>query len=499
MAQASAAELVGTFGPGQVYSKLQPVLTELLAQRDEDIKGSRMEILSTGVKAIVLKVTGEGWSYVIKAFNPANPDAMTLLTREFKILSALNAWPLTPRLVVTEDAHLLLITEAIEGTTLDKIVTEDNVTEIARHTGAWYSIFTNSLPRISKEGDWANYLARYDDLFTPDELERNQAMLSALKINNTGMSRNDAVLSNFMRSSEGNLIGLDFAAAAMKPVGWDLLLAGRILAQAFPGKIKAIAQSLVRGWRDRIDGNLPDDFAQLIVFFAEITAHRAPTFLNGPIQKYRENYATAAKSDPSLPEAAHVFRFYGFDNNLEPVPEAAKAELRAALLVQAEEALATPLGEGEVAIERELHEPSSILAKACEMCVGGCCRRGQGSHAYLKAPTLRRLAKRMPNATAAQLVDHYVSQVPETHVADSCLFHSETGCALPREDRSHICNRYVCRFGRIIEASEPKMEADPGPVLLVATDDGRVKRARILDGDKEIEVSPALLDTLPKG
>jgi hypothetical protein len=492
-----AAQIENEFLPGPLVTACRPILEKLLGDQGKTLDGMTVRFLSQAPDAIVTQYSGDGWSYVLKAFNPANPDARTFLDREFRILNVLAKWPLVPNLVVAKDTPPLMVTEFVDGVTLDTVVTEQNLLGVAERIGSWYSIFADAMPKLAEDTNWAEYLARYDDLFSPDELEHKQALLSALPIRQKCIAKNDPVLKNFIRATDGNLVGLDFAAAAMKPVGWDLLVTARHLTQRFPDHAEAIAQALVKGWRAEIDGNAQDDFAELVTFFAEATANRRPTFVHGPIQRYRENYAAAAKADPTLPEAAHVFRVPTYDNELEPVAQEWIEELRAALTEQAEKALATPLQEGEAEVKVDWHDPTDTLVKACTLCAGGCCRRGKASFAYIKDTTMRRLVRANPDITVEEMVDHYIAQIPAQHITGSCLYHTETGCALPRDSRSNICNRYVCRFGRIIENSSDAVAENPGPVLLVGIRDGVAQAAELHDGPNVTPVDPAMLNKAP--
>jgi hypothetical protein len=38
----------------------------------------------------------------------------------------------------------------------------------------------------------------------------------------------------------------------------------------------------------------------------------------------------------------------------------------------------------------------------------------------------------------------YLSYLPEKTFKESCVYHTETGCSLPRDMRSHVCNDYLC-------------------------------------------------------
>jgi hypothetical protein len=84
-----------------------------------------------------------------------------------------------------------------------------------------------------------------------------------------------------------------------------------------------------------------------------------------------------------------------------------------------------------------------ITLAACSLCRGRCCTRG-GNRAYLTANTLTNFAKEGGITNAEQLIEEYLGRVPPRTFQDSCIFHGETGCGLPRAMRSSTCNSYLC-------------------------------------------------------
>jgi hypothetical protein len=49
-----------------------------------------------------------------------------------------------------------------------------------------------------------------------------------------------------------------------------------------------------------------------------------------------------------------------------------------------------------------------------------------------------------PDQNPAQVLAAYMAYLPDESFEDSCVNHTETGCALPRDMRSSVCNGYVC-------------------------------------------------------
>ena len=86
----------------------------------------------------------------------------------------------------------------------------------------------------------------------------------------------------------------------------------------------------------------------------------------------------------------------------------------------------------------------SACAAACSLCRGDCCLSGGEHLAYLTADTIRRRRKARPEATASAIVAEYLSFIPRKAVAGGCFYQADTGCMLPREMRSDVCNGYFC-------------------------------------------------------
>jgi hypothetical protein len=83
------------------------------------------------------------------------------------------------------------------------------------------------------------------------------------------------------------------------------------------------------------------------------------------------------------------------------------------------------------------------LEALCGGCRGHCCRKG-GEHAYLSPLTLRRILAEDPAVSGETLIGVYLSHVPARSYARSCIYHTVSGCALPRALRSETCREYFC-------------------------------------------------------
>lgn len=77
------------------------------------------------------------------------------------------------------------------------------------------------------------------------------------------------------------------------------------------------------------------------------------------------------------------------------------------------------------------------------MCKGSCCDEGE-QHAFLSVFTMRNYMDKHPTVSVEDVLKLYMSYIGEERVENSCVNKSKTGCVLPRELRSDVCNAYYC-------------------------------------------------------
>jgi hypothetical protein len=118
---------------------------------------------------------------------------------------------------------------------------------------------------------------------------------------------------------------------------------------------------------------------------------------------------------------------------------------------------------------------------ACGVCWGACCAYG-GNSAFISGATVRRLRGARPELSDADIVQHYLNAVPERTVESSCILHGEAGCALPREQRSSICNDFWCRPIKDWQRTEAQRE-QARPVAVVIVHENHSLRSAIVTMD----------------
>jgi hypothetical protein len=130
------------------------------------------------------------------------------------------------------------------------------------------------------------------------------------------------------------------------------------------------------------------------------------------------------------------------------------------------------------------HVPA--VQHACANCLGRCCRRG-GTHAFLDEFVLQRFKAAHPNADSKSLLTAYCSYLPERSYKDSCVFHTELGCGLPREMRSRTCNRTIC--AGLVEINLRSVLDDQQKFFLAATNSQGIVRTKFVDCEKSASES----------
>lgn len=117
----------------------------------------------------------------------------------------------------------------------------------------------------------------------------------------------------------------------------------------------------------------------------------------------------------------------------------------------------------------ELPEPA-VADAACATCQGGCCRPGGPSWGFIGKEEVCRYQLANPNATEQAFQAYYLDHLPEKSVTDSCVFQSSVGCTLKQEDRSTLCNTFLCRGVKTMLATRSR--DGEGSTLIIAEERG---------------------------
>jgi len=114
-----------------------------------------------------------------------------------------------------------------------------------------------------------------------------------------------------------------------------------------------------------------------------------------------------------------------------------------------------------------------VVAAACTLCKGWCCKNG-ADDGFLDEATL---ARHLPSLTGEEIVAMYLERVPATSYDGSCIFHGEKGCTLSRDMRSNVCNTYFCgALQGFIQSDEAR-----GPTVVIAGELNDMRLSPVLE------------------
>jgi hypothetical protein len=184
----------------------------------------------------------------------------------------------------------------------------------------------------------------------------------------------------------------------------------------------------------------------------------------------------------AIPPRLLVARLPANEQTTTPLP----AERRETFRVNIAAALDRALQDPDRPVPEHPDSPArfaSLVGSACAACRGSCCRHG-GEHAFLYPDHFRRYLRNQPDADPQQLLAEYLSRLPSESYHDSCVYHTTTGCALPRALRSNLCNTFLCGgLEDLLEAQQK--EPAPLPVLALCLKDhaADLVRTTMLDAD----------------
>jgi hypothetical protein len=163
-----------------------------------------------------------------------------------------------------------VISDWIVGSPLSDRLDADRAKGFARQLGAWLAAYSGQMDSHGVDAalNWRDYLSKYE-IFKENEMRDPElAFLRDLPLKRQIVARNDAAPANWIVTDNGTLCGIDFEAAALKPYGWDVLLAARDLARRFPVAALGLCDALIDGWDHGTESLPKSTFRQLVHLFA---------------------------------------------------------------------------------------------------------------------------------------------------------------------------------------------------------------------------------------
>jgi len=132
-----------------------------------------------------------------------------------------------------------------------------------------------------------------------------------------------------------------------------------------------------------------------------------------------------------------------------------------------------------------------LIRASCTACRGSCCSYG-GDRAYLYPDHFRRLLRDHPGKSREEILSEYRSHLPPAVYDGSCVYHTDSGCALPRSMRSNLCNTFLCGDLEDLLQAQPQ-EGAALPVLAVCVREGaaEIVRSALFDGQGNPILPPA--------
>ncbi len=121
-----------------------------------------------------------------------------------------------------------------------------------------------------------------------------------------------------------------------------------------------------------------------------------------------------------------------------------------------------------------------LLGSMCATCNGKCCNKGNAQHAFIQRATLFRVLEQYEEVTNENIVSLYQSYIPEQSIADSCIYHTSTGCNLPDQYRADICGEFFClKLNDFIDTFYQKKS--PEKTMVFSTHECEIKKINILN------------------
>jgi hypothetical protein len=247
-------------------------VAKILSDDASDIEQMHAEEVRRSSDCIVYQVKFNSKNYLVKCFDRTQAALGKSWEREVSCQLALQKTGLIPSIVGHNREGLFLVSAWQEGKDLREVLNENNLTETAEAIGTWYRNFSGKIHLGKADTNWHDYLAKYANQGLDAKFSTFSKLFRKVKIDRLSIAKNDAHLSNFISDPDGKLIGIDFAEASLKPLGWDILLTARVLERLFPGKSDIYLPALMQGWTATEIKKPYDGFTKMVQIFAKRTA-----------------------------------------------------------------------------------------------------------------------------------------------------------------------------------------------------------------------------------
>ena len=155
--------------------------------------------------------------------------------------------------------------------------------------------------------------------------------------------------------------------------------------------------------------------------------------------------STAADIGIANPDSFAVVVIPGNNRQLKPLPANRRRQFERWLLELVDLVFANPVEEPLEPLSTDVEDTPllPIYGETCGTCKGRCCLNG-GTRAFLDSRAIHRFRNSNRECQPREIITTYCRHLPEMPYENSCVYHTEKGCALSRDLRSDTCNSARC-------------------------------------------------------
>lgn len=126
-----------------------------------------------------------------------------------------------------------------------------------------------------------------------------------------------------------------------------------------------------------------------------------------------------------------------------------------------------------------------ILIQACSTCKGYCCLGGGNTFGYQDADNMAHYMLSSGVYDTDTIIKQYLAYLSEQSYENSCVYHTEAGCNLPRTMRAEICNKHLCKNLRDIKGTI--FRTNPKSMFIIAENTYNIVRSSLIGTDNKLQ------------
>ena len=132
-------------------------------------------------------------------------------------------------------------------------------------------------------------------------------------------------------------------------------------------------------------------------------------------------------------------------------------------------------------INAETEFERKALVQACSTCKGFCCLKGGEKYAYQDVNNMLHFMQNTINKDSKAIIQEYLDYIPAQSYKNSCVYHTEDGCNLPRNMRAEICNKHLCKG--LLKIKKEYYDSSPSTMFIVAENTFKIVRSTLISKD----------------